>query len=60
MSIFPTRVLRATAQKSSPDGARSQRGTRIVRCTYYHQRLETTHTLSQGSAPCSPAATPDG
>jgi hypothetical protein len=52
MSIFPTTVLRATAQRSSPDGARSQKGTRIVRCTSNHQRLETTHTLSQGSALC--------
>jgi hypothetical protein len=52
MSTFPTTVLRATAQRRSPGGARSQKGTRIVRCTSYYQRSETTHTLSQGSAPC--------
>ncbi len=35
MSIFPTTVLLATAQRSSPGGTRSQKGTRIVRCTSY-------------------------
>ena len=52
MSIFLTTMLLATAQRSSPDGARSQKRDSIGRCTSSYQRLETTHALSQGSVSC--------
>jgi hypothetical protein len=53
MSIFLTTVLLAS------EGSEEQswwcaitKETRRVRCTPYHQRSETTHTLGNGSAPC--------